>query len=549
MPQKKILILTASPDDQNRLHTDHEIRAIQQELERSRNRDRFEIVLKLAVKADDLIHILEDEKPEIVHFCGHAQEEGLVLVNQSGEAKIVGAEALARLFERFKHRIECVLLNACYTDAQAQEINQHIQYVIGMKQQAEDTAAIRFATNFYAALIAGHSYKDAFDFGCIALDLLGVEDDLFPIFLARQQPILSRIPTNPPNSLHYNSVINTLKDGQVIPFLGPGINLCDGQPFHQSISDIELANYLAKDLSIADFYEELVGAPCPACLVSYTDLPNDCPVKKALIEGAAPPCPLANEQALAIAKLNLQCLAQYVKFTSNIENVYTRLHTLFQGRYYSTNKLHQFFANLPLEMQNRGYPMPYQVLVTTNYDDMLERAFKAVNQPFDLVFYVAEGEEERGRFQYHPYDQSICPIPKDTVLNPKHPLILKLYGALNNFVITEEHHINYLVYREIGQLLPKDLLQALWDHNILFMGYSPNETTLRLIVNRIWGDKALGQESWMIHQSKPGELDKTFWSRRNVALFDNNLEDYVTELSRKISALEHKKSLYECWGP
>ena len=41
--------------------------------------------------------------------------------------------------------------------------------------------------------------------------------------------------------------------------------------------------------------------------------------------------------------------------------------------------------------------------MTTNYDDALERAFRAAGEAFDLVWYVAEGEH-RGKFLHLPPD-------------------------------------------------------------------------------------------------------------------------------------------------
>ena len=51
-------------------------------------------------------------------------------------------------------------------------------------------------------------------------------------------------------------------------------------------------------------------------------------------------------------------------------------------------------------MRARGYP-PELVIVTTNYDDALERAFRAANEPFDLVTYVAEGERAWKIYAHH----------------------------------------------------------------------------------------------------------------------------------------------------
>ncbi|MBD2598009.1 SIR2 family protein [Nostoc spongiaeforme FACHB-130] len=560
MVKKKILILAASPEDKQRLRADKEFNKIKDVLELSENREKFEIKFRPAVKRHELIHILDIEKPDIVHFSGHGKETGLVFEGDEGKSEVVLANALAHLFEQFSNDIECVVLNACYSESEAQKIHEHIRYVIGIKNQISDTAAIQFAVSFYDAIFLGHNYQVACQRSRVQLEIVQeIPPDNLIVFLEKSQTNLTvtRLPENPPTPRHYSNIINALKSGRLVPFIGPGFNLIDGKLTNHRLSEIELAAHLAENLEITSPYESLVGSPCPVCLVSAEDLPADCPVKKALVKGTTTACPIANEQALALAKMNLQCLAQYSQLIHGIENLYKSLYELLRGKY-SPTQFYSFWAELPQKMQEKQYPLPYQLLVTTNYDDMLERAFRAANQPFDLVFYVAEGEEARGRFKYKPYEKQAIPIDhpnKWEVINKakNHPVILKLYGALieeeGSFVITEDHHINYLAYREIGQLLPKDILEILWEsHNILFMGFNPSDPDLHVIINRIWGERVVGQQSWMIHESKSGELDKAFWSRRVVDLIESRLDDYFTELVNGIENLRPKKSMYEIWG-
>ncbi len=160
MPQKKILILTASPGDKNTLRADKEIKAIEEELERSNNQENFRIIPKGAVNPGDLDFLLQKEKPEIIHFCGHGKEEGIVLENDAEKSHLVPLESLANLISMFENT-ECVVLNACYGETQANKLNEYVRYVIGMKEQIDDTAAIEFATHFYRALFADYDYKDA----------------------------------------------------------------------------------------------------------------------------------------------------------------------------------------------------------------------------------------------------------------------------------------------------------------------------------------------------------------------------------------------------
>jgi AAA-like domain/TIR domain/CHAT domain len=194
---KKILILTANPKNSDKLRLDEEVREIQEGLQRSRSRDQFEIISKWAVRPDDLRRALLDHEPQIVHFSGHgAGTNGLILENNAGQMKPVSTQSLARLFKLFQDKVECVLLNACYSEVQANAIHQHIDHVIGMSQAIGDRAAIEFAVGFYDGLGADRSYADAFEFGLSAIDLEGIPETDTPQ-LKQRDPSALRTPADP----------------------------------------------------------------------------------------------------------------------------------------------------------------------------------------------------------------------------------------------------------------------------------------------------------------------------------------------------------------
>jgi hypothetical protein len=92
---------------------------------------------------------------------------------------------LAKLFELFARHIECVALNACYSEIQAKAIAKHIPYVIGMNKTIGDKAAIKFATGFYCALGAGESFEFAYKLGCNVIQLEGIPEYLTPVLLKK----------------------------------------------------------------------------------------------------------------------------------------------------------------------------------------------------------------------------------------------------------------------------------------------------------------------------------------------------------------------------
>ena len=183
---KKILILSANPKNTNQLRLDEEVREIKAALKLSKNREQFEIITESALRVNDLRRSLLDNLPHIVHFSGHGSgSDGLILENKLGEMQLVSSEALGELFKSFE-QIECVVLNACYSEVQAEAIFQHIDCAIGMSRAVGDVAAIEFATGFYDALAVGRSYRDAFEFGCGAINLQGITESKTPQIKVRK---------------------------------------------------------------------------------------------------------------------------------------------------------------------------------------------------------------------------------------------------------------------------------------------------------------------------------------------------------------------------
>jgi hypothetical protein len=108
-------------------------------------------------------------------------DNGLVWENVTGQAQLVKSGALAGLFKLFADKVECVVLNACYSEVQAVAIAHHIPYVIGMNQAVGDRAARLFAVGFYDALGAGESTEFAYGLGCNRIALEGIAEDLIPV--------------------------------------------------------------------------------------------------------------------------------------------------------------------------------------------------------------------------------------------------------------------------------------------------------------------------------------------------------------------------------
>jgi CHAT domain-containing protein len=174
----KILFLTANPKDTVSLRLDEELREIEQKIMLAQKKEQFDLVKKGAVQVSDLQLYLNQENPVIVHFSGHGTDEGsIVLEDKMGYPIPVSSIALKKVFETHKDDIRCVVLNACFSLEQAQAINNHIDFVIGMASSIDDDAAIAFSYAFYLAISSKRNVKNSFDQGISEMLLQGYADN------------------------------------------------------------------------------------------------------------------------------------------------------------------------------------------------------------------------------------------------------------------------------------------------------------------------------------------------------------------------------------
>jgi hypothetical protein len=169
----RILFLAANPLTKSTLDLEEELRSLANELRSVRFRDQIDLITAHAVRPDDLIRLLRQEEPTIVHFSGHGSKEGILLRGDPSDVKVPAA-SLARLFR--DRGIELVVLNACFSDHQAEALKGAIPVVVGTTASLDDEAARRFSTAFYRTIGNGYTISDAFRDGCDVVDANNLED-------------------------------------------------------------------------------------------------------------------------------------------------------------------------------------------------------------------------------------------------------------------------------------------------------------------------------------------------------------------------------------
>lgn len=173
----RVLFVAANPLDTDRLRLDEEARTIDERLRQGDLGREMELSSFWAVRAADLSEALLRTSPHIVHFSGHGTMDGIVLEDQTGNAKVVPKEAAAELFRILKDDIKCVVFNACYAQGQAEAVADHIGAVVGTTQSITDEGAVAFAAGFYRGISHGRSIREAFELGKNETAMLGLRDE------------------------------------------------------------------------------------------------------------------------------------------------------------------------------------------------------------------------------------------------------------------------------------------------------------------------------------------------------------------------------------
>ena len=316
-----------------------------------------------------------------------------------------------------------------------------------------------------------------------------------------------------------------LVDGQVVPLLGAGVNL-SGRPRNATF---KRGYYLPDGRELAaELARKVPGYP-----------------------------PTVLQDLLRVS----QCVDQ----KRGWRVLYSSLHRMLDADYPAT-ALHCFLADVPKRIAALEDPPreKHLLIVTTNYDDVLERALDHAGEPYDLVWYLARGDNV-GKFMHKaPGREPKLIDDPDEYVEPldlsERSIVLKIHGAIDrmsedndSYVITEDNYIDYLTRTDIRKLIPKGIAAKLRNSSILFLGYSLRDWNLRAIFHRVWQEEKLGWKSWALrrpldplprskandpaavkqHRQRTLEerLEEAFWDDRGVEIFDVDLGVYTTALT------------------
>jgi hypothetical protein len=226
-------------------------------------------------------------------------------------------------------------------------------------------------------------------------------------------------------------------------------------------------------------------------------------------------------------------IAQYAHLRAGRPQLFRDLQAVFAVAQ-RPNEVHRFIAEQPRRQRRRGLPNPWPVIVTTNYDDRLEQAFRDIREPYDLV--VFNGAESASQpFRHRDPSgiwRAVAPSRSYDAFAPRvRPVILKLHGGIDthegteeHFVITEDHYMSFLAH-DVSRRLPSSLLILLQEASFVFLGYRLEDWNVRVFLSRI-GRERDDRSVWWAFQRRPNDVDVLFWESHNVRLVALDLHDW-----------------------
>ena len=328
----------------------------------------------------------------------------------------------------------------------------------------------------------------------------------------------------------FQNIAYSLKNRSVVFFLGPGINFDPDNSNEKSSlppNDIDIASSLAEESGFIN-PPDLIGLPCEACPEKLNERPDKekspdviCPIIERIENSnTSEQCQdqLRHDQELLFARFELRCRSQYkikIMDHGDDEPLFTKLSSELRKNY-TFNRVQGFLAQQAskiAKMRNEDPNLSQLMIITTNYDSGLEKAFEKEGLPIDVVYY-STGAKRASEFYHKLYETNEKEYPYskedrgekagpnyeklkvyDISTKIERPIIVKLHGGIvyrvsqdyDTFMIAETHQIDF--FQKAKSEFPKALKLYLDKCDIVFLGYTANDADLQAILHYFFEKK------------------------------------------------------------
>ena len=191
-------------------------------------------------------------------------------------------------------------------------------------------------------------------------------------------------------------------------------------------------------------------------------------------------------------------------------------------------------------------------IVTTNYDDHIERAFELAGRPYTLLTHVTNGgHPDYGRVilrrstsapemaMVDPGQLGLADFGDDTIIYKLHGTFdATLSTTEDTVIVTEDDYVRFITMTFSSKIPPPALIRLFQQRHFLFLGYSLEDWNFRVILRRIQETAAFGNNymSWAVRLGVSA-IEEKFWSKRHVEVYDEDLGIFVEKLRKTLGGL------------
>ena len=312
-------------------------------------------------------------------------------------------------------------------------------------------------------------------------------------------------------AINYLLIVERIHARQCVPFLGAGVNVSSGE-----YEGLPLGRTVALHLA-----EALVAAKAqsvvPLHLKAFEELAE---VK--LLEATLAAYP----ELTRLAVQDLARVAFYLEQETDIPKLRRLLRTLLPDREREPSGVLRALAS-----------MPFKLIVTTNYDRLMEDALDAARRPYRLVVQPVGGFDP---VEMAELNQELAALKAAGTL-----ILYKIHGSFRDetgngdkradrLLITEEDYVEFLTVVSDDRIgIPPAIKFELATNTLLFLGYGLEDwdfrTLFKATIERL--SRYETYQSFAV-QKNPASFWVRFWGRdgKNVTIYDADVHEFASRL-------------------
>ena len=303
----------------------------------------------------------------------------------------------------------------------------------------------------------------------------------------------------------WRTLVSRIYQGRCVPFLGAAANVRNddrGLPLGRDVAIRLVEELLAKDqLAVVRELAELTKTKAGE-LGSYADLAS-------------------------LGIHNLARVALHYRRENDAAAFLDVLQRILKEDKAEPSPLLSVLARLRRKGGANG-DLPLRLIVTTNYDAMMEQALKARRIAYEPVYQRLTGFPGEVELQHRLSD------PKRLILYKIHGSFSDVTGDPARLIITEDDYIGFLTVatRKDDVVGVPTLIEAeLVESTLLFLGYSLEDWDFRTIYKGLIEPLAEDDRrmSFAIHLNPPA-FWVDFWGKKGVTIIDMDVGTFATKL-------------------